>query len=136
MSLRGARFLYLPQARVRHVGSASIGQKSDLARYLGHRNLVWTFLKNMPPALFWRYLPGHILFNLMSLIVLGLGGQAPAVWRAKWHALKALPRVLRERRAIQRTRTVAAEELERRMCRGLAALLHHGARRLRPAQES
>lgn len=132
LALRGARFLYLPRAFVRHVGSASIGQKSDLARYLGHRNLVWTFLKNMPPALFWRFLPGHILLNLMSLVLFTLNGQARAIWRAKWHALKDLPRVLRARRTIQATRTAPVEELERRMERGVRALLGRG--RARPAR--
>jgi GT2 family glycosyltransferase len=136
LRLCGARFLYLPQARVRHVGSASIGQKSDLARYLGHRNLVWTFVKNMPPALFWRFLPGHILLNLMSLLVFSLRGQPGAIWRAKWHALKGLPRVLRARRAIQAARTAPAEELERHMQRGLGALLRRTHARPVPAPET
>ncbi len=133
MRLRGSRFRYQPRARVRHVGSASVGQASAFARYHGHRNLVWTFLKNMPPALLWRFLPGHLLFNLASLVALSFTPQAGAVWRAKWHAVRALPRVLRERRALQAGRTVAAEELERRMSRGWPALLGRGWRRARAA---
>jgi GT2 family glycosyltransferase len=133
MRLRGSRFLYLPQARVRHVGSATVGQASAFARYHGHRNLVWTFVKNMPSALLWRFLPGHLLFNLLSLVVLSFTPQAGAVWRAKWHALRALPRVLRERRVLQAARTVPADELERGMARGWSALLGRGWRRLRAA---
>jgi len=123
LGLTGQRFMYIPQARVRHIGSASHGQASDFARYHGHRNLVWTFVKNMPSSLLWRYLPGHILFNLASLLFFTLAGQPGALWRAKWHALKALPRVLRERRALQARRTVSAADLDRLMVHGIWALI-------------
>jgi len=128
LGLRGGRFLYIPRAQVRHVGSASHGQASDFARYHGHRNLVWTFVKNMPASLLWRYLPGHILFNLLSLMVFTLAGQPRALWRAKWHALKGLPRVLRERRALQACRTAPAADLDKLMAHGLWALIrrHRG----------
>ena len=130
LGLRGRRFMYIPQARVRHIGSASHGQASDFARYHGHRNLVWTFVKNMPACLLWRYLPGHILFNLISLIVFTLSGQPGALWRAKWHALKGLPRVLRERRALQARRTAPAAALDGLMAHGLWTLIR-GQRRTR-----
>lgn len=128
LGLQGRRFMYIPQARVRHVGSASHGQASDFARYHGHRNLVWTFVKNMPASLLWRYLPGHILFNVLSLIFFTLAGQPGALWRAKWHALKGLPRVLRERRVIQSQRTAPAVDLDGLMVHGVWALIrrHHG----------
>jgi len=123
LGLHGRRFMYIPGARVRHIGSASHGQASDFARYHGHRNLVWTFTKNMPASLLWRYLPGHILFNLFSLLVFTLAGQPRALWRAKWHALKGLPRVLRERRALQAKRTAPAADLDGLMAHGLWALI-------------
>jgi GT2 family glycosyltransferase len=129
LGLQGRRFMYISGARVRHIGSASHGQSSDFARYHGHRNLVWTFVKNMPASLLWRYLPGHILFNLLSLLVFTLAGQPRALWRAKWHALKGLPRVLRERRVLQAQRTAPAADLDGLMVHGLWALTrrHHGA---------
>lgn len=130
LGLRGGRFLYIPGAQVRHVGSASHGQSSDFARYHGHRNLVWTFVKNMPASLLWRYLPWHILFNLLSLMVFTLAGQPGALWRAKWHALKGLPRVLRERRALQAHRTAPTGDLDKLMVHGLWALIRrHRLRR-------
>lgn len=130
LGLRGGRFRYVPAARVRHVGSASRGQASDFARYHGHRNLVWTFVKNMPASLLWRYLPGHILFNFLSLLAFTLAGQPGALWRAKWHALQGLPRVLRERRALQARRTAPAADLDGLMVHGLWGLIRrHRLRR-------
>ena len=129
LGLQGRRFMYIPQARVRHVGSASHGQSSDFARYHGHRNLVWTFVKNMPTSLLWRYLPEHILLNVLSLLVFTFAGQPRALWRAKWHALKGLPRVLRERRKIQSQRTAPGADLDGLMVHGLWALIRRHQQR-------
>jgi GT2 family glycosyltransferase len=44
--------MYVPDAVVHHVGSATAGgQCSDFSVYHGHRHLVWTFVKNMPGVL-------------------------------------------------------------------------------------
>lgn len=126
MQLRGHRFMYLPEAVVRHVGSATVGKTSDFARYHGHRNMVWCFFKNMPGALLWKHLPLHLAMNAGSLLAFTLQGEGGPIWRAKWDALKGLPRVLAERRAVQRARTVPAPDLERRMAHGFKALLARG----------
>ena len=44
LRLRGHRCLYVPEAVVKHVGSASYGVQSDSQIYQGHRNLVWLSL--------------------------------------------------------------------------------------------
>jgi GT2 family glycosyltransferase len=51
LRLAGGRCLYVPDAIVHHVGSASTGKLSDFVVYYGHRNLVWTFFKDMPGTL-------------------------------------------------------------------------------------
>lgn len=122
MQLRGGRFMYVPDAVVRHVGSASTGRASAFARYHGHRNMVWCFVKNMPAPLLWKHLPGHLAINMASLLAFSLRGEGGPIWRAKWDALKGLPRVLAERRRIQGERVASAQDLERRMARGVGAL--------------
>ncbi|MDH3690785.1 MAG: glycosyltransferase family 2 protein [Gammaproteobacteria bacterium] len=120
LRLNGYRCLYVPGAVVRHIGSATTGgQHSDFAVYHGHRNLVWTYFKNMPRPLFWLYLPQHILMNVVSLIYFSLRRQTRVIWKAKWDALKGLPRILKERRRIQETRRVDVWELRRVMAKGL-----------------
>jgi GT2 family glycosyltransferase len=122
LRLAGHRCLYVPDAVVHHVGSASSGRRSPFSVYHGHRNLVWTFWKNMPAALLALYWPHHLALNLVSLVWFILRGQGGTILRAKWDALLALPRVLRERRRVQGARKVRARDLRRVMLGGLRAL--------------
>ena len=118
LRLRGYGCLYVPDAVARHVGSASSGKGSDFSTYHGHRNLVWTFFKNMPPTLLAVYLPQHLLLNVLSVLWFSARGQARAILRAKWDALCGLPAVLRERRGVQRERQIGARDLRGAMARG------------------
>jgi len=51
------------------VGSATTDKDSDIAVSHGHRNLVWTYVKNMPGPLFWLYLPQHLLIIVVTHIL-------------------------------------------------------------------
>jgi GT2 family glycosyltransferase len=65
LRLAGYRFLLIPSAVVYHHGWAtSGGQYVDFAVYYGHRNLIWTYIKNMPGILFWLFLPLHVFLNI------------------------------------------------------------------------
>lgn len=119
LRLFGHRCLYVPDALVHHVGSAITGKASDFVIYHGHRNLVWTYVKNMPPTLFWLYLPLHIAGNLGIIVRYGLQGRWRVILRAKKDALKRLPEMWRKRRDIQARRTVAAGEVRRLMEKGV-----------------
>lgn len=105
MQLAGLRCLHVPSATVRHMGSAtSGGQKSDFAIYHGHRNLVWTYFKNMPTLLLWLFLPFHLGLNLLSLVWFTAKGKGGAIFRAKTDAFRGIPAVLKKRRIIQLNR--------------------------------
>ena len=121
MRLRGATCLHLDDCEVRHAGSAVTGKESDFTIYHGHRNLVWTFFKNMPSPLLWLYLPQHLLLNLTTVVYFVLKGRAGIILKAKWHALKGLPRILRERKKVQASRVVSLKALKRSMSRKLLA---------------
>lgn len=118
LRLSGHRCLYVPDAVVHHVGSGTTGRGSDFSTYHGHRNLVWTFLKDMPAPLLALYLPQHLLLNLLSVAWFAMRGRSRVILRAKWHALRGLPEVLRERRQVQRQRRAPARELRRAMAHG------------------
>lgn len=116
--LRLARYrcLYVPQSVVLHVGSGTIGgQHSDFALYHGHRNLVWTFVKDMPGILFWVLLPLHMALNLVSIIWFALRGRGGVILRAKRDALLGLPKIWRKRQQIQKTRVVSIGEIWRQL---------------------
>ncbi|MHB0983803.1 MAG: glycosyltransferase family 2 protein, partial [Thiobacillus sp.] len=105
LRLAGYRAMYVPDAVVHHVGSATTGgQHSDFSVYHGHRNLVCTFVKDMPGILFWLILPLHLLLNLASIMLFALRGKGRVILRAKWDALLGLPKMWRKRQEIQSCR--------------------------------
>ncbi|MBL8250141.1 MAG: glycosyltransferase family 2 protein [Candidatus Competibacter sp.] len=126
LRLRGYQSRYAPDAIVRHVGSALTGRRSAFSVYHGHRNLVWTWFKNMPGPLFWRYLPQHLLLNLIEIVWLALRGQGGVALKAKWDALRGLPRCWRQRATVQAQRRISPRRLRGSMQGGLLALYRRG----------
>ena len=106
--LRGYRSRYVADAVVRHHGSATLGRISGSSVYHGQRNLEWVYVKNTPLSLMIRTLGGHVLYNMAAAAHFARVGQIGAFVRGKIAALAGLPRMLRKRRMIQRTRCVDA----------------------------
>jgi GT2 family glycosyltransferase len=120
LRLAGLASKYVPDALVYHVGAASSGGKhSDFAVYHGHRNLVWTFVKDMPGPMFWALLPAHVALNLLSVGWFAMRGQGRVVLRAKWDALRGIPRMWRKRRLIQAGRRATLSDIWRVLDRRL-----------------
>lgn len=116
LRLMGHRCLLVPSAVVHHIGSTiSGGRHSDFALYHGHRNLVWTFIKDMPGILFWLLMPLHLMLNLISILWFTLQGRGGVIWQAKRDALLGLKKMLRKREHIQKTRIVSIFEILRHM---------------------
>lgn len=112
LRLSGYRCLYVPQSVAHHVGSGSTGgQHSDFSVYHGHRNLVWTYVKNMPGWLLWACLPLHLVLNFVAVLVFVLRGQGNVILRAKRDAFLGLPKMWRKRKKIQRDRVAVSEIL-------------------------
>lgn len=108
LRLSGFRCLYVPDSVVYHVGSATTGhQHSAFAVYHGHRNLVWTYIKNMPGVLFWLLLPVHLLMNVAACIYFSLIGQGMVILKAKWDAIKGIRKVWAKRRHVQAGRRIS-----------------------------
>ncbi|MGH8498631.1 MAG: glycosyltransferase family 2 protein [Methylococcales bacterium] len=115
LRLLGYRCLYVPESVVYHVGSAVTGRRSDFSVYHGHRNLVWTFVKNMPGVLFWILLPLHLALNLFSVIYFAARGKGRLILRAKWDSIRGMSAMWRKRRRIQSTRVASIREILRLM---------------------
>jgi GT2 family glycosyltransferase len=118
LQLRGYRCLYLPHAVVHHVGSSTFGQRSDFAFYHSHRNMVWTYVKNMPSGLFWLYLLEHLIANLIYVLFYTMRGRGKVLIRAKYDALRGLSAAIKKRDTIQERNKVASSDLVKRMQRG------------------
>ena len=112
LRLHGYRCLYVPQSVAHHVGSGTTGgQHGDFASYHGHRNLVWTFVKDMPGWLFWLFLPVHLALNIITVVWFSFRGQGKLILKAKLDAVRGLPRMWRKRRVIQRERVATVGEI-------------------------
>jgi len=134
--LAGYRCLYVPQSIAHHVGSGTTGgQHSDFSIYHGHRNLVWTFVKNMPGMLFWMLLPLHLFLNLVSIIWFARRGQGRIILRSKRDAILHLPEMWRKRQEVQRSRVstdsdiwrVLVKSWERRASRRYSSIIRENS---------
>ena len=107
LRLLGWRARHVPASVCYHAGSAVTGRRSDFSTYHGQRNMVWTFVKNMPSWLFWLLLPSHVLLNLLAPLAFAARGQVRLVLRAKRDAVRQWRSVWRKRRQVQEHRAVA-----------------------------
>jgi GT2 family glycosyltransferase len=119
LRLHGKKCLYVPQAVVQHVGSASTKKKGSFSVYYGYRNMMWTFAKDMPGVLFWLYLPVHVGTILFFILYLTLRDQNSVIWRAVFDALSGMPRIAEKRRIVQQNRKVRPQELKYIISTGL-----------------
>lgn len=119
LRIRGARCLYVPDAVVHHVGSASTGKRSDFSVYYGYRNMIWTFIKDMPTLYFWLFLPLHILILSFFIVYLTLRRQGLVILRAIFHAMRSLPRILAKRKHVQKDLQVMPRNILRVMSTGV-----------------
>jgi GT2 family glycosyltransferase len=109
LRLMGERTLVVPDAVVRHEGSASTGgPRSDFAVFHGTRNRLWVFVKDTPPALFWLTLPLHIATTALLFARHATRGELKAPWRGLMAGLRGLPGALAARRETQAQRKVGS----------------------------
>ncbi len=119
LRLHGEKCLYVPDAVVQHVGSASTGKRSDFSVYYGYRNMIWTFFKDMPTPHLWLFLPLHLITLLFFVIYLTARGQGSVILKAIFDAVRGLPKMLAKRREIQRNRQISSNEILRVMSTGM-----------------
>jgi GT2 family glycosyltransferase len=108
LRLIGYRCMYLPSAVVLHMGSGSTSRRSDLAVYYSQRNLVWTFIKDMPGIWIWVLAPLHLVANLFMIALSISRKQGKITMKAKWDAIRNLRSIIQKRRQVQSKRIVSA----------------------------
>ncbi len=87
LRLAGWSSMRAAKAVVHHAGSGISGLQSEFSLFYGHRNRIWTFIKNTPGHWFWMLLPYHMLFNLIFLLGAKYSGILGPVWlgyKAAW----------------------------------------------------
>lgn len=101
----------IPKARIRHIGSAALGVRSDFALYHGYRNRIWLYAKNMPLGLLILTLPFHATMTCAGALKDTVKGKGSVVWRAIGNAFLGLGPILRDRKKIQTRRQIGALRL-------------------------
>jgi GT2 family glycosyltransferase len=104
--LQGLKTVYLPKAKVYHIGTATVGLYSDRYVYLCKRNDVWVFIKNYSLSMYFKYLTSIWKHQFEDIKYFTYRGQGQVLWKSKWDALKMLPQMLCRRLQIQRSRTM------------------------------
>ena len=124
LRLAGYRCLQVPQAIAYHVGYASSkGRHSEFAIYYGHRNMVWTYIKNMPGVLFWLFLPVHLIINLSTILWFSLFGKRKVILQSKIDSIKKLSLIWKKRKEIQSLRKASISDILRVMDKGLICVI-------------
>jgi len=123
LRLGGYRARYVPDAVVNHIGGAST--PTDTATFYGHRNTLWTLVKNTPRPLLTVSLLAHGCQSILVGIVLGVRGRGRAFLHGKWAAVRGLPTALRKRRSVQAGRKVSAWTIWRMIDKGWSRRRRH-----------
>ncbi|PIQ96958.1 MAG: glycosyl transferase [Nitrospinae bacterium CG11_big_fil_rev_8_21_14_0_20_56_8] len=111
--LQGYKAIYLPRAKVYHIGTATVGLYSDRYTYLCKRNDIFVLIKNFSLGWYCRYFFSILRHQVRDIRYFTSRGQGTVLLKSKIDALLKLFPMLTRRYHIQRTRKVEDEEIEK-----------------------
>ena len=100
----------MPRARARHVYSATAGQGSPFKQRLLGRNRLRVIARCLPADLAMRCLPAIVAYDVLA-VAYGTIVRQPAIAAGRLEGLRDIPRLWRERRAIQAGRRAPTSEV-------------------------
>lgn len=113
-NLAGYYCVYVPDAVVFHMGSASTGGKrSETATYLGTRNSIWLLVKNLPLSNMPHILPLFVFGQFARLVSSALSGSLIPYLKGLSGAIGKLRHMVEKRRKIQSKKRVSDGEILR-----------------------
>jgi GT2 family glycosyltransferase len=107
LRLSGGRAVQLSRARVLHEGSGITGRRSAFTVYHGHRNRIWTYVRNTPLALLAATAPLFLAANVYLIIRFAVSGDLGPYLRALRDGFAGAPRYWRERRDVLHGRSAS-----------------------------
>jgi len=113
--LRGYECWMIPEAIVYHHYRGAMAKFPARQAFFSQRNSEFVYLKNMPTALMLSRLPMRFIYELGATAYSFKVGSGAVFLKAKADALRQLPRVLRKRKQIQRSRIVTNRQLLSRL---------------------
>lgn len=111
LRLIGYGCMYIPDAVVYHVGSGSTGRRSNLSVYYGHRNLIWTFYKDMPGIFVFLLAPLNMIANSFLLLLALFRRQGKVAIQSQLDAISGLPQIFKKRKLVQSRRKISPHQI-------------------------
>ncbi len=111
--LQGMKCVYLPKAKVYHIGTATVGLYSDRYVYLCKRNDIFVLIRNYSLKMYFKYLWTILKHQFGDIKYFTSRGQGLVLLKSKIDALKMLSPMLARRFRIQSARTVPDSEIEK-----------------------
>lgn len=99
--MAGFRCMYVPAARVYHIGGATFGNRATRPLYYGYRNRLSLLAKNLPTKLLFWHLPSIIAFSVVSILMYTAKGHGWTLLRAHFDGLRSLPMFIAKRSEVQ-----------------------------------
>ncbi|WP_129671410.1 glycosyltransferase family 2 protein [Candidatus Chloroploca sp. Khr17] len=108
--LRNWTCVLAPDARARHVYSATSGQGSPFKQRLLGRNRIRVLIRCLPTALLRECLPAIVCYDMLATAY-ALVRRQPAMIAGRLEAMRELPMLRQQRQAIQAHRTASINDL-------------------------
>ena len=110
--LQGFKCIYLPEAKVYHIGTATVGLYSDRYIYLCKRNDIFVLIRNYSLRMYFRHLWTILKHQFNDIKYFTYRGQGIILFKSKLDAFKMLLPMLFRRFRIQSSRTVPDSKIE------------------------
>ena len=110
--LQGFKCIYLPEAKVYHIGTATVGLYSDRYIYLCKRNDIFVLIRNYSLRMYFRYLWTILKHQFNDIKYFTYRGQGIVLFKSKLDAFKMLFPMLFRRFRIQSSRTVPDSKID------------------------
>lgn len=138
LNLRAARSghkcFFLPDAKVYHIGSGSTGSKiNQFTICLSTRNNIFVLLKHYSLAMFIRFLPAILIYQLFWFMFVLKNGQLKAYLKGLMQSISLTATMIQKREDIKRSTIISARVLGDMMIMSETAVIHSIMARRRQA---
>tara|TARA_Y100001001_G_scaffold26030_1_gene21851 strand:- start:658 stop:1458 length:801 start_codon:yes stop_codon:yes gene_type:complete len=110
--LQGFKCIYLPEAKVYHIGTATVGLYSDRYIFLCKRNDIFVLIRNYSLRMYFRYLWTILKYQFNDIKYFTDRGQGLVLFKSKLDVFKMLLPMLSRRFRIQSSRTEPDSKIE------------------------
>jgi len=109
----GAKIWLIPQAKVFHKGSATVGKKTPSRLYYIERNRFFAKLKNFPLSTLIKYAPISFICSVFSLFLWTTRGFLGTWIKSRIDMLSGMPKMLKKRKKIFAESKINTDEFEK-----------------------